>query len=156
MPDFVPQRSTSLDLAEELSQAYDLNGCQILLPRSSMAPGELPESLEALGARVEVVTVYEVLPAEPDPQALAALLKAEIDVAAFFSPSAVTGLAARLAQEGYQLAQVLAGIPVACIGPTTAQAGRELGLQIALVPDTPGVEGMLSALIRHRQAAQMG
>jgi uroporphyrinogen III methyltransferase / synthase len=109
-----------------------------------------------LGAQVEAVTVYEILPAEPNPQALAALLNAEMDVVTFFSPSAVTGLAARLAQEGSQLAQVLAGITVACIGPTTAQAGRELGLQITLVPDTPGVEGMLNALIRHRQAAQVG
>jgi uroporphyrinogen III methyltransferase / synthase len=156
MPDFIPQRSTSLDLVEELGRAYDLNGCKILLPRSSIAPVELPESLEALGAQVEAVTVYEILPAEPNPQALAALLNAEMDVVTFFSPSAVTGLAARLAQEGSQLAQVLAGITVACIGPTTAQAGRELGLQITLVPDTPGVEGMLNALIRHRQAAQVG
>lgn len=155
-PDFIPLRSTSLDLVEELSQAYDLNGCKILLPRSSIAPGELPESLQALGARVEAVTVYEVLPAEPNPEALAVLLNAKFDVAAFFSPSALTGLAARLAQEGLKLAQVLAGITVACIGPTTAQTARELGLQITLVPDFPGVEGMLSALIRHRQAARVG
>lgn len=156
MPDFIPRHSTSLDLVEELSQAHDLNGCRILLPRSSIAPNDLPESLQALGAQVEAVTVYEVLPAEPAPEALALLKQGAVDVAAFFSPSAVTGLAARLAQDGVKLADVLSGITIACIGPTTAQAARELGLQIDLVPETPGVEGMLNALIRHRQAACTG
>ena len=156
MPDFIPVRSTSLALVDELSQAYNLHGCKILLPRSSIAPDELPESLQALGARVEAVTAYEVLPTEPNPEAMALLLDREIDAVAFFSPSAVTGLAAQLAQTGTHLAEVLAGMTVACIGPTTAQAARELGLQISLIPETPGVEGMLSALIRQRQTVGIG
>ncbi len=156
VPDFIPQRSTSLDLVEELSAAYPLDGRKILLPRSSIAPDELPQSLQALGARVEPVTVYKVIPAEPNPEALDALLTGNLDVAVFFSPSALTGLAARLAKDGCQIGEVLRGITVACIGPTTAQAARELGLQVDLVPDTPGVEGMLAALIRHRQAEGVG
>jgi len=156
MPDFIPQRSTSLDLVEELSAAYPLDGRKILLPRSSIAPDELPQSLQALGARVEQVTVYKVIPVEPNPEALDTLLTGNLDVAAFFSPSALTGLAAHLAQDGCLIGEILRGITVACIGPTTAQAARELGLQVDLVPDTPGVEGMLAALIRHRQVEGVG
>jgi uroporphyrinogen III methyltransferase/synthase len=156
MPDFISQRSTSLDLVDELSAAYPLDGRKILLPRSSIAPDELPQSLQALGARVEAVTVYDVVPAEPNSAALDALLAGELDVAAFFSPSAITGLAARLAQDGRQIDKILQGITVACIGPTTAQAARELGLQVDLIPENPGVEGMLAVLIRHQRLKETG
>jgi uroporphyrinogen III methyltransferase/synthase len=151
LPDFIPQRSTSLDLAQELSQYDDLNGRNILLPRSSIALDDLPQSLTSLGACVDAVTAYEVVPAEPNPEAVAALMQGDLDTAAIFSPSAVIGLDAWLARDGHRLGEVLRGVTVACIGQTTAQAARELGVQVDWIPDTPGVEGMLAALIRHRR-----
>ncbi len=152
-PDFVPQHSTGRDLVDELSQNYQLKGCRIVLPRCADATDELPQWFQALGAQVETATIYKLVPSEPDPEVLAALLQGELELATFFSPAAVAGLADRITRESRQIAELLQGIPVACIDLTTADAARKFGLEVDLIPDSADVEAMVAAIVRHRQGA---
>ncbi len=142
--DLVPERATGRDLAAALP---DVAGQRVLLPRSDQALRDLPEVLAARGAQVTEVIAYTVKPVAPNPAGLAALDAGEVDVAAFFSPSALHGLAGML---GRPLPDALRGIAIACIGPTTAAAARELGLNVTILPDLPTVEGLVDALIKWR------
>jgi len=147
--DFLPSRQKGRDLAAEIG---DVAGRRVLLPRSDIALPDCADILARRGAHVEPVVAYRVRPAEPDAPALAALLDGSIHVAAFFSPSALTGLAAMLGER--PLAQALAGPAVACIGPTTAAAARQLGVRVDVVTPHASTDGLVDALVewRARQA----
>jgi uroporphyrinogen III methyltransferase/synthase len=147
--DFVPSRFTGLDWAAEVG---DLSGQRVLLPRSEIAPPDLVQALQAKGAQVETVIAYSVAPAEPDSQALQALIDGQIDVIALFSPSAVRGLLSMLeAAIGKEPAlDLLNRLTVACVGPTTARAAQEAGLQVGLVARQHTVEGLVESLIEWR------
>lgn len=143
--DLVPDRATGVGVAAALP---DIAGQRILLPRSDKALRDLPEALTARGALVTEVVAYTVKPAAPNPAGIAALDSGDVDVAAFFSPSALHGLAAML---DHPLSDALRGVTIACIGPTTATAARELGLEVALMPKEPSVGGLVAALVAWRQ-----
>ncbi|MGQ9768359.1 MAG: uroporphyrinogen-III C-methyltransferase, partial [Anaerolineae bacterium] len=143
--DLRPERASGRDLATSL---LDVAGQRVLLPRSDQALPDLPQALAARGAYVTEVIAYTVKPAAPNPAALAALDAGEVDVAAFFSPSALEGLAAMLDRP---LAEALQGVAVACIGPTTAAAARALGLAVAVMPEEPSVSSLIAALMAWRK-----
>ncbi len=84
----------------------DIAGQRLLLPRSDQAMPELPAALAAHGAHVTEVVAYSVVPAQPDLDALAVLQRDGVDVAAFFSPSALRGLAAMLGEQPAAEAQI--------------------------------------------------
>jgi uroporphyrinogen III methyltransferase/synthase len=140
--DFLPSRQTGRDMAAEIG---DVAGRRVLLPRSDMALPDSADILARRGAHVEPVVAYRVCPAEPDAPALAALLDGSIHVVTFFSPSALTGLAGMLGEQ--PLAQVLAGPAVACIGPTTAAAARQLGVRVDVVTQHASLDGLVDALV---------
>ncbi|MCX6030913.1 MAG: uroporphyrinogen-III C-methyltransferase [Chloroflexi bacterium] len=176
--DFTPSRFTAADLATEMG---DVAGARVLLPRSNLIPpaplpsqgrgemlpllslrrGEkgdggmrevrpdLADALNARGAIVETVIAYTVRPATAEPGALAALLGGQIQVVTFASPSALDGLATLLGDR--TLADVLTPLCVACIGPTTADAARDLGVRVDLTPEEHTVAGMVDELVRWRQ-----
>jgi uroporphyrinogen III methyltransferase / synthase len=143
--DRVPERFTALALADEMG---DLTGQRVLLPRSDAAQPELVAALEARGADVDAVVAYSVGPARPSAPLLELLACGEIRVAVFFSPSALHGLAHMLGEQ--PLVQALAGVAVACVGPTTAEAARELGVNVAVTPEEHTVEGVVAALVKWR------
>jgi len=143
--DLTPAHATGRDLAATLP---DVAGQRVLLPRSNLALRDLPEALVARGAQVTEVIAYTVKPAAPNPAALAALDAGEVDVATFFSPSALHGLAAMVSRP---LAGALGSAAIACIGPTTAAAACDLGLEVAVTPEEPSVNGLVAALIAWRQ-----
>lgn len=122
------------------------SGRRVLVPRSD---SERPDSVETLrdrGCQVETVVAYSIQPAEPDPIGLAALLKGEVDVASFVSPSALTGLAAMRPEQ--PLSQILAPVTVLCIGPTTADAARSLGVRVDVVASEHTIDGLIETLLR--------
>jgi len=140
--DFIPTRYTGQDIAAEIG---DVTGQRVLLPRSETAPATLVTALNDRGALVDTVTAYTVRPAKPDPIALATLLDGDLDVATFTSSSGLTGLATML--NGRSVAEVLSPLTVVCIGPTTADAARALGVRVDLVAKEHTVEGMVKALV---------
>lgn len=148
--DFVPNRASGRDVALGIA---DVAGQRVLLPRSDIALPDVAQVLGQRGAQVEPVVTYITQPAEPNPVALRMLLAGEIQIATFFSPSALHGLAAMLNE--HRLAEVLAPIAVACIGLTTAEAARQLGVRVDVVPQQPSAQELISALVKWRTGGEL-
>lgn len=130
--------------ASGLVRAFGAVGCaaaRILLPVSTLARDELPRGLHALGARVEVVTVYRIVEPPGLAEAVTRCLDEGFDVAAFASPSAVEAFAAAAGPRA-------AGLPSVVIGPTTEAAARAAGFEVRAVAAPSTAEGLLMALER--------
>ncbi len=133
-------------LAEELSGR--LRGRSVFLPRSDRANPDLPQALQRLGARVTEAVAYCTLPAAPaECERWQEILRGEADAILFFSPSAVYYLAALVGADGLRGLQ--ARTVLAAIGPVTAEALREMGMErVVVAPDT-SVAGILDSLAEH-------
>lgn len=137
--DFVPAEHRASALAGSLPLEP---GARLLFPKSQQAAPTIERGLAARGARVDAVVAYRGLPAARDPRA-AAILAGRLDWAVFTAGSALEGLAR---QADRPLAQTLAGVRIACIGPETARAARAAGLAVDLVPPTPALPALAAAL----------
>ena len=130
----VSSAGTGVAIARELGP---LAGSRVLLPRARIAAPDLPDALARRGAQVADVAAYDtVVGPESSRAPLAAALAEGIDAATFTSASTVRGFA-RLAEEPRE---ALSGVVTACIGPPTARALRQLGVEPSgvAVRRTPG------------------
>ena len=133
-------------LLGEIEGALPPAGLHFLLPRSQIGRDVLREGLQAAGARTSAVTAYCTL---PPPAGVAGTLSTQLQsgalgVVSFTSPSTVHNLCDRLDDAGRG---ALAGVTVAAVGPTTADACRKVGLEPAVVPARPGGLALVEALI---------
>ncbi len=158
--DFTPSRSVSAAALEELA-AYPWSGLSVLLPSADIGRDELAEGLSRLGAAVERVTAYRTIPAPDAAQRAARAFTDGIDVVTFTSSSTVRNLLSILDRNGLDRngngraaldrngvgRAALDGSLVACIGPVTAAAARELGLRVDIEAQEHTVEGLASALV---------
>jgi uroporphyrinogen III methyltransferase/synthase len=126
-------------LAESLGE--DVKGKRFLFPKSNIAREVLPGALKARGATVDEAVVYKtVAPAPADLDAVRnALRLRNIDILLFFSPSAVSNFV-QMIGTGFT-----DSIVVAAIGPTTAEAARNAGFAVSVVPDKPTTEDLIDA-----------
>jgi uroporphyrinogen-III synthase len=140
------QRGVRVDLtpgeyrAEAILDAIgDVAGQRILLPRADIARPDLALGLAARGAAVDEVVAYRTILAIPS-QAVFESLRAGVDVITFTSSSTVRNFVALTAGMGY-------GDPlIACIGPVTAAAARDLGLRVDVTAEEYTIEGLVEAL----------
>ncbi len=141
--DFVPQRY----VAEAIVQGIgDVAGQRILLPRADIARGALATGLVEAGAEVDEVVAYRtVLADSPDENVKDMLLSGEIGIVTFTSSSTVRNFATMM--RGRDLAEILKGAMVACIGPVTAKTARALGIRVDVVAEEYTIEGLISALV---------
>jgi uroporphyrinogen III methyltransferase/synthase len=143
--------------AEALVAAFegqDLRGARVLLPRAADARGVLPEGLRHCGAAVDVVAVYRTeLEREHSPEVRRRLLAGTVDAVAFTSASTVRNFVALLHPDAQR---VLAGVLVACIGPVTADAARDLGLTVGVIARTYTIPGLVAALRSALGSGTMG
>lgn len=131
-------------LAAALAAALPLRaGERVLIPASSKARPELAEGLRARGAIVTVVTAYETVAAAPEGD-IGALI-GSVDALTFASPSAVTGFSERLAASRRE-PDVLDGLVVACIGPTTLAAARAHRFPSPLMARDQSLGGLIQLL----------
>jgi uroporphyrinogen III methyltransferase/synthase len=136
--------------AEELTtmlQAHQIKGAKILFPKSNIAREELPKQLRSMGAEVDEIVVYQTIIPEPEnlERIRQMFLEDKIDVATFFSPSSILNFTEMIGSE------VLAHTAIAAIGPTTAEAGQQLGLTIAILAQQATAEGLVEAIENHVQ-----
>jgi len=125
--------------------ARALEGRRIVITRPAEKARRLADRLRALGAvPIEFPTV-RIEPAEPGPLDAALRALDSFDWVVFTSANAVEPVCARLAAAGKD-ARALARRKVAAIGPVTAQALRERGVEPALVPGEYVAEAILDAL----------
>lgn len=120
-------------------------GARILFPASSIARPTVPRGLRELGAAVDRVTAYRIVPAPLDRQrCLAVLDDADPPILTFTSPSAVSALETALGGEG--LARLLASCPTVVIGETTAEALRASGFSPTRTAVRSTLEGLADAI----------
>ncbi len=139
----VPERFVGEAAADMLASSMS-PGTRVLFPRARVARDVIPERLRAAGARVEVVPVYETVPASGE-GSVAEFLKAHPpDLLVFTSASTVTGFVSILGEEAAR--RILGESIVAAIGPVTAAAAAGFGKQAEIVPDEHTIAGIIDAV----------
>jgi uroporphyrinogen III methyltransferase/synthase len=129
-------------LAEQLSWTapLPLTGVTVAVTRARVQASGLAHGLQALGARVLQAPVIRI-----QPLAGPALDPAPYDLVCLTSPNGVDGLFERLAAGGRD-ARSLAGARIAAIGPGTAAALAEHGIDADIVPERFVAEALVEAL----------
>jgi uroporphyrinogen III methyltransferase/synthase len=121
-------------ILEEFGSLYagDLSGLKILLPRARVARQILPDQLEAGGAAVDLIPVYDTrIPEESRLRLSQILSKEPPDLVTFTSSSTVRHFAELLSD----LPEVLQDdLDCAVIGPITAETAREEGFRVVCMP----------------------
>jgi uroporphyrinogen III methyltransferase/synthase len=139
-PTLVPDEYVAEAVADALTEVEDLTGRRVLLPRAAGARKVLPERLQAAGARVDELAVYEAL---PDEEGIARLREAVerrfVDMITFTAASTVRCFVDRAGAD-------VGEARVAAIGPITAAVARELGLRVDVEAEEYTVEGLLRAI----------
>jgi uroporphyrinogen-III synthase len=126
--------------AEALAdQLGDVNGQQILLPQSEIAPPALAEALRGRGAHVRAVPAYGTVAAMPECASWAELRRG-VDVITFASASAVTHFVRLVSLE------TVAPAVIACLGPATARTAQQLGWPVHVVANQHTTGGLITAL----------
>ena len=147
--DLAPAEHRGEAVSAALRAGADLRGTRVLLPRADIARPALPDALRAAGADVTVVTAYRTIavPDWPGAAARRLLLGGEIDAVTFTSASAVRSAVRSLGAQ--QAIDLLRTTVVAAIGPVTAQAARQLGVETTVMPSTYTTQALARALGDH-------
>ena len=142
--DFIPATSVSEAVVAELSDR-DWTGVPVLLPGADIGRDALAQGLADRGAQVERITAYRTVTPPDSANQARKLLESGVDVITFTSSSTVRNLLDILGGDQRLLESAL----IACIGPVTAGAARELGLRVDLVAAEHTVEGLVDTLVNH-------
>ncbi len=135
--------------------ALPLAGRRVLVTRAAHQAGKLSEGLRALGAEPVEVPVLEIQPpADYSPLDRALRSLNSYDWLILTSGNTVRALVDRCESLGLPLARG-PRLQVAAVGEATAEATREAGLFVALVPEKYVAESLIEALLnkaRHSEA----
>lgn len=148
----IPEQYVAEALAEALQPSL---GTRILLPQSEIARPVLAQGLIAAGAAVAAVVAYRTVPGSGGADVPRLLSEGRVDAVTFTSPSTARNFVVRLVDEGGTLDD-LDGVCVACIGPVTAEAVREYGLHVGVVPEDHTLEGILDGLEHYYSNPEIG
>jgi uroporphyrinogen III methyltransferase/synthase len=143
IPDFVPEEYVAESILPGLG---NLNGKWVLLPRAEIARKALPEAIVNAGGIAHEIAVYKTLPAQVDPDGLAAL-KSGVDWITFTSPSTVQNFVEIIRQQKMNPFELKNDPKIACIGPITEKAAKEEGFKVDLVAKEYTTEGLVNALL---------
>lgn len=131
---------------EGAASSAPLRHVDVFLPRAAEGREVLEKGLAEAGARVHVGLAYRVV---RDPDAARRLMRAvhagSVDIVTLTSGSAAEMLAdARDAARGGEWP---AQVRIAAIGPVTARAARERGLEVALMPRESSLEALVGVVV---------
>jgi uroporphyrinogen III methyltransferase/synthase len=143
-PDLVPAEHHALGLLAEFPRRETGSSReQVLFPCADRAPSTIPDALADKGWQVRRVEAYRTVAlAPPDPVTLERMARA--DAVIFAAPSSATAYAALTSPDGSPLP-----VPpvVICIGTTTAQRARALGMDGVTEAPAASTDGIVDALI---------
>jgi uroporphyrinogen III methyltransferase / synthase len=140
--DLVPGVFISEEIARALI-ARTQPGDRVMIYRAQEARDVLPQMLEDAGRRPTVVPAYKTVVAE---DAAFGEKVARADVLTFTSASTVHAFCSLVGGDAGAAAR---GKSVACIGPVTAAAAREVGLTVDVVAQVYTTTGLLETLATH-------
>ena len=139
-PDVVPDEQIS----EGLAEAIDVRHCErVLLPQSNLARPTLAQLLCARGAHVVPVEAYRTIVGSGGDDVASMLQAGQVDMLTFTSASTARNFVERVPDA------INFGVPVACIGPTAAEAAHEVGFQVVLTPQHYSLEGLFQLIQEH-------
>ncbi len=144
-PDLVPAQSNARGLLSEFpDHAPGALGDQVLFPCADLAPPTVPDGLRDKGWHVTRVEAYRTVALPPpDPAVLESM--AQSDAVIFTASSSARAYAALRSSDG-------SGLPVPpaviCIGPTTAETARGLGMTGVAEAEGAGTAEIVDALVR--------
>ena len=139
-PDFVPEAYIAESVAEGLIQ-LGMDGKKVLLPRAREAREVLPEELRKAGAQVDVLPVYETVPAAAHRDEVLQRLEAgTLDAVTFGSSSTVDPAdTIRNQPEGKR-------VKFASIGPVTTKTLAKYGFACDIQPEDFTIPALAKAL----------
>ena len=135
---FVPEEYIAEHIASGLTA---VRGANILLLRAVSARKALGTQLRYRGAHVEDVSAYRTVAVRPSLDRL----HAAVDAITFTSSSTAQEFHALVGSHSPHLDTAV----IACIGPITAAAARELGYSVDVIARPYTTGGLLSALEHH-------
>lgn len=149
--DLVPAEHRAEGLFEALAGAGNTRSLRVLLPRAEGGRQLVADELRAMGAEVTDVVAYQTVTESVSgwPDVYRMLLDRQIDAVTFTSASTVRNLVGLLGEE--QAPDLLRPTTVATIGPVTAEAARQLGIEPAIVSREYTVPALVEALVHHFQ-----
>jgi len=137
---FQPSEFLTTTLGEELAASFDIFGKRIALARVEDASLELGDCLRDAGAEVIEVPVYAIAPTGRN---LSAQDLDRVTDITLMSPSAVDGLRRTISPDEITKRR----IRVHCIGPVTARATENAGLELFSVSNAHTLEGLIQMII---------
>jgi len=141
----MPEKFTAFDLLKTIDHE-DLHGRAFLFPCGSLSPNILADNLKILGANVERTIVYQTTrPPQQDVASLRQMLfDDKIDVVTFTSPSTFRNFAVLFSQR--ELRELQDHVRIAVIGPVTAHAVNEAGLEVDITAEKSTMESLTDAI----------
>jgi uroporphyrinogen III methyltransferase/synthase len=156
--DLMPSEFRAEALMDALRTHGPLRGRRVLLPRADIGRDVLADELRHAGADVTDVVAYRTTLAHADGTGdrdiYRMLLDGKIDAVTFTSASTVRNFAQIHGQE--QAADLLSGTVVAAIGPVTAEAAQQLGIQTTVQPARYTIPDLVDALVEHFRERKRG
>lgn len=146
-PHILPKNFNATSLLKKL-QNESMQGKRVLLPVSTIARNELCEGLQNLGAHVERVIVYQNNLNTPTNlnEVLEWIKNGSMDLLTFFSPSSIHNFLHLIDDETLQAIKQQK-IPIAAIGPTSANAIRHMGLAVDIEPSNSTSDFLIQSII---------
>ena len=146
--DVTPERFVAEGLLEALAQRADVPGTRVLYLAAEGAREVLPNGLNALGARVDIVPLYRSVadPASNEAMRGFVLGRDERSLVTFTSASAVHALLAAVGKEA------CAGVPAATIGPATSVAAREAGFDVCVEASRSTIPNLVEEIVGYGTA----
>jgi uroporphyrinogen III methyltransferase / synthase len=143
----VPQRYQAEGILDEVTPDL-MRGKRVLIPRAAEAREVLPDTLRKWGAAVDVVVAYRTAVPVVDVEPLAKRIRRrEVQVITFTSSSTVKNFVRLFNRKN--LAEIVNGSAIACIGPVTAYTVEQLGGHAAIVATEFTIPGLVSAIVDH-------
>jgi len=147
--DLMPGEYHAEAVADALRGTGVIEGARVLLPKADIAREVLGEELRKAGALVTEVAAYRTVPEsgsrDSDPDIYKMLLERQIDIVTFTSASSVRHFVKLIGEE--QATDLLAGTLVASIGPVTAEAAQQMGIETKIMPKEYTVPALVQAIV---------
>jgi uroporphyrinogen-III synthase len=147
--DVAPDRFVAEALLEALRDRRDVRGVRVLYAAAEGAREVLQQGLEELGAVVDRVELYRsVRDGEGAEKLRALLLDGQADLVTFTSASSVNAFVDTVGEEESRR------VPAATIGPITASATRERGIDVVVEAGESTIGGLVDAIRAYFAALQ--
>jgi uroporphyrinogen III methyltransferase/synthase len=136
----MPVEFVGESVAAAIQAVDDLADKAVLLPRAAGGGAALPAQLRKLGAMVEEIELYRSVLDEAGARELrGAITTNGVDLVTFTSGSAVSYFVETVGPTR--------DVMIAVIGPSTAEAARTFGLDVAVEANPHTIDGLVQAII---------